>query len=285
MRACTLDGMRAWGVLLGTALMVPGCLVGIEDVGDRNPKPDGALGGSGGSDSSLGGASGDGGQDASTGGVSGASGAGGSAGSAGTATVDAGDGSTSACALGFVDDFEDGVGDLYWTKQESGGALISETSGALQVSLPDTVTPATFAGYARNTPFDLENCSVSVLVLKAPPATVTAYAHFAVFHDANGNYAEFIKTGDSLHFQYFVASELHHLATVKYDPLVQAYWRFRHLAGVLTWETSMDGQSWTSQAVALLPSQFHHLRIGAGAYKDETSVTGGAMFDDFRAMP
>jgi hypothetical protein len=267
--------------VLWLALAVPSCLVGVGDVSEENEKSDsGSLDGSAGAGGSVGGT---GGVDASTGGTGGSSTGGApSGGTAGAALVDAGD-AGSGCPLALTDDFEDGVPASFWQKLDWGGALTSETNGVLGVALPSTVTTSTFGGYLAKSPFDLAGCSMQVHVVKTPALTITAYAHFALFYE-NDDYAEIIKTGDAIHFQHFVGGALHHLAQVKFDSDVQAFWRFRSLGGVLNWETSPDGTSWTTQAVAILSSKFDRVRIGAGAYQNESGITGGAVFDEFGTL-
>jgi hypothetical protein len=282
-----------------TLLVASSCLVPIEDAAEPAAGGAGASAGSAGSDASAGGGSSGSGGSGGSSGSSGSSGASGSAGAgAGSSAAGAGAGGGSAgaagssgtggasgdCVLPFKDDFEDGTPASFWQPISVGAAAVTETGGKLSITFPETIDTFTMAGYYLEQPLDLSSCSVLVRVDETPPSTVAAAASFLLFFDAN-DYVEFVKSGSTLHFQYFIGGQQFYLGGQAYSQQLHLWWRFRHAAGILSWETSSNGKQWAVQAVTALPAVFSGLRIGGNAYLNETGVTGSVKFDDFGIPP
>ncbi len=266
---------RGFAISVAVALALSSCLVSIGDV-DPKSSSDGGAG--------SGGAGGSAGSGASAG-ASATAGAGGSATDGGDAAEsDAGNDAATGCSLTYQDDFADGVAASFWEVVGAGAATVVEKGGLLVVEFPSVVDKSFFAGYRLTSELDLSLCSTVVRADTVPPNDEAVAASFGVFFGPS-DYAEFIKTGDRLHFQYFVNDAQTYLGNELYDPDLHRWWRFRHDGSALHWETSSDGTSWNTKSAAALSPELTALRLGGTTFQAESDVTGSVAFDDFKLLP
>jgi hypothetical protein len=176
------------------------------------------------------------------------------------------------------DDFLDDVLDAHWAVgAPTGGATVTEARGNLNLTMPAAQpTAAGIAVYSRRR-YDLVGNRVrfeidGTLDPTEPTALTGAGAHF----DGN-NLLRFHVAGGKLAFLRRVAGDTVELGNVDHDPVLHRYWQLRESAGVLHWETSPDGVSFTERAQAPAASLFalDHLHVEMVAQTEGGEATPG----------
>jgi len=223
----------------------------------------GAMGGSGG----IGGAGG-------AGGIGGSGGIGGAGGIGGT-----------PCTLPIQDNFDDGIIGPQWNSPYESGVTVTETGGELVITPPTTASVPIFGGLESLQDYDVTGCQVSARVTEVPNEDTNAYA--VLYLKTNNDSLEIIKDASELVFKTVIGGNHDPLAAVTYDPTQHAYWRLRESSGVVYWETSANGQSWTTQASkdSPLPITAVTIGLGGGAYQAESNPIGKVRFDDLNVLP
>lgn len=180
-----------------------------------------------------------------------------------------------------IDDFDDNtLNTTLWTKVEGGSATVAETGGQIVVTFPASSTASTDGELQSVSTFDLTGSSVYIRVTNVPASATNADALFRIYTDAN-NYFQWIYEAGTLYAQRKNASVAGTIATIVYSSATHIWWKISESGGVVTWWTSIDGASWTSQGTYTHGMTITAMKfLGAGlCYQNETNP-GTFTFDD-----
>jgi hypothetical protein len=134
---------------------------------------------------------------------------------------------------------------LWFTSLVDGTGSITESGGTMNLS------PAPNNGNSQQivqslNKHDLTKSSSEVKVTSVVSAAGHVNQIFTLQVDWNNQLNWWYESGN-LYANYLLAGVQHALATLRYDPAVHVWWRFRETAGTVYWETSQDGTTWTAQ--------------------------------------
>ncbi len=167
-----------------------------------------------------------------------------------------------------VSDFDgNAISDL-WIVNEWGMATIVQSGGELVVDLP-TGNPNGYGAYIVSQFFyDFRDDFVSVEATQVTNPTNSAWMFMNVGPDDN-NYIEIYQGGADLIFGQEVASTYATLKKIPYDAVAHRFWKLSEAAGKTYYQTSPDGQAWTTQleitTTSLFAIDYSRIRLGAGA--------------------
>jgi len=168
---------------------------------------------------------------------------------------------------------------------EGGGPLPDQVGGRARV--PCTYT---YAAFASGTIYTLANSEARVRVY--PPAvggaTGSVFCQLLILSSV---------VGTQIVFEVNMATNLLLMAvhvgftdedpgTLPYDPVAHAWLRVRESGGLLNWETSPDGRTWTTQHTETSPAWVSNTNLQAQllAFRD-SGTEDYAYFDDFNITP
>jgi hypothetical protein len=176
------------------------------------------------------------------------------------------------------DDFLDDALDAHWSVgAPTGGATVAEARGNLNLSMPAAQpTAAGIAVYSRRR-YDLAGNRLRFEVdATLDPTAITALTGAGAHFDGN-NVLRFHAAGGKLAFLQRVAGTTTELGSIDLDLVAHRFWQLREGAGVVHWETSPDGISFTERAQAPLASLFaiDHVHIEMVAQTQGGEATPG----------
>jgi hypothetical protein len=215
-----------------------------------------------------GGMSGDGGEAGSGAGAAG--GGGGAAGSGGGGGSGGG-----SCTSSAGDDFEAATLDPFWSPW---GASTMVSGGQVNFGWPGALE--SYTGMLSNSGQNLVGCAILIELVEPPPHPNTQ-AFFYAQHDID-NRAGFFVLGGMLNCALRVAGGGQSVSIV-FDPGAHRWLRLREQDGLVYWDTSPDGATWTNHRQATAPPftlAAIPLNIGGGAL-DATPSAGRVAFDNF----
>jgi hypothetical protein len=158
-----------------------------------------------------------------------------------------------------------------------------QTKGHLEIRPRVGAAGHHFAGYVSTQPRDLTGLGVEVRVLEATSPDSSADTTLAVGSDEN-NWWRMTVEGATLYLQQNLAG-VRSTQSLPYSPDDHRYWRVRHRVenDWILWETSPDGETWTSLRIEPRPLPVDGLRVelSAGTWQSE-GAPGRAIFDDVR---
>lgn len=151
-----------------------------------------------------------------------------------------------------------------WEINMWGGANIAESNGELVYDLSSDGTQS--AAYIHSEYYyDFRNDFASVEVLATPGVGKAAEAFLDVSLD-EANYVEIYQKDDMLNFGYERTDTYNKIKSIPYDPVAHRFWQMRESDGVVIYETSPDGQTWTNQLempeAALFPLDLVRIYVG-----------------------
>lgn len=180
------------------------------------------------------------------------------------------------------DNFDDNSlnGSLWSANISGGGITMTETGSRFETVIP-TQTVANAGRLASVNAYNLTGATVTVNTIQNPSTGTNCQSALFLDIDAS-NWFRWIKQGGTLYAQYMKAGSQNTAGSVSFSQVTHKWWRVRESGGVIHWETSTDGVSWTDQF------QFTHgmtitavkIRIEAETFQAETSP-GSFIFDDF----
>lgn len=182
-----------------------------------------------------------------------------------------------------VDDFDDGVIGAAWTGNYG---VYSETGGRARVQCDPN-----YGAFVSGAVYTLTGSSgfVRMFPPAAGGATTSVYAQFSLVHSVAGTEIGVrinVLTG-KMRFQsnvdYFDAAGVE----VTYDPVAHAYARISEAGGTLSWATSPDGSSWTTQRTLATPAWVTAsttVQARLETYRNNGTVDY-AEFDNFNTVP
>jgi len=106
------------------------------------------------------------------------------------------------------------------------------------------------------------------------PTTVSNLIVYFQIQDAS-DYVEFQLVGASLRMNVSTSAGTTQKASLTYDPIAHRYWRFQADASTIAYQTSADGNTWTTRVTTQPPftSTSVQMDIGAGFLSTGSTVT------------
>lgn len=188
------------------------------------------------------------------------------------------------CPAGTLrDDFNSGtVGDEWGASYISGNCSYGESSGHVTFSL--TAAAAEECVLRSATAFDLSNDAVFTEVVSATGLAQT----YTILRAAipSGDAVEVAINGTSLQCGELIGGTYMTTCSLPYDAVAHRFLRLRGSDGMLAWETSPDGTTWTTRGTAVppIPLDAVWLSVGAGTTGVPAAATT-AVFGTFDVLP
>jgi len=181
-----------------------------------------------------------------------------------------------------ADDFDDGSVTSDWWYSAGLGATAEETGGERVITLPDGQSQSSWSGFSTNRLVRLTDQRVLLEVPTAPNPATTANAFMHVVYDGQNYLTLGVRLG-----QLLAAQNLNdtwtQLTAIPYDAAAHRWWQLREEGGTTYWETSPDGQDWTTQVTRptreLFPMDLVQIEHGASTEGMEVAP-GEAHFDN-----
>jgi hypothetical protein len=185
-----------------------------------------------------------------------------------------------------VDNFNDDTIDtVRWTPYSNPGPAaerVRETSGRLEIRPASGA--AGYSGLAANVQYDLTESELRVEVVRAVRSAAGCEMYLSAGPDSSNSVTITISEG-RIDFLQRVAGTVSLLETMPYDPAVHRWIRLREHLGVLYWETSADGEEWTTRARNGWPFALGSVGVdlAAGCWQPVTAP-GVAIFDNLNVL-
>jgi hypothetical protein len=146
------------------------------------------------------------------------------------------------------DDFDDGTRARHWSwSWNDNDAPMTETSGAAQQSFAVSLAGNNYSGYYSSLATTLRDSAIRIEVAQFPEMSAPLDFWFGLSLDNNYNELYFdAYQGGTLEMEAWVDG-VQGTATVPLDQVAMRWWQLRESGGTLFFETSPDGQSWTTQ--------------------------------------
>jgi len=196
---------------------------------------------------------------------------------------DNGDGpGAGACAkLAFSDTFDDGVVDPFWAPFADPGYTVAETNGALTITYAATVAGSQFAGYDQVSTMAIEGGCVRAQLVTIPDPATSAFAFIRLGTPTD---KAFLGVGATrLRAQLYQNNQILHDTNTAYSSVAHQYLGFRIENGMVHWEASSDGSTW-SELRAPVAASFDpataSIEIAAGTTSEPVTNAGTVRWDD-----
>lgn len=179
------------------------------------------------------------------------------------------------------DDFNDNSRNTTkWGNAYSSSATYSETSGKLLITLSSG--GSNYAGYTSTSNYDLTDSYAFVKVPTMCNTATTAEAILSLHDSGNTNKLEIMQEQGTLYFRHIISGSATNLASVSYNGSTHLWWRIRESSGTTYWETSPNGNVWTTQYSESTPITITALQaeLSGGTYAVVASP-GTIEFDNF----
>lgn len=147
-----------------------------------------------------------------------------------------------------------------WLQFTAGSATFTYGTTGAQVNYPASSTAATDGDLTSNKLYSLLGSNIGMQVLSIPATGTSADAVLWFRVDAS-NWVRWVVEGGTLFAQYQVAGSTTTPFSVAYNATTHAWWRISETGGNTLWQTSTDGNTWTTRAT--VANTTHTLRIGA----------------------
>lgn len=179
------------------------------------------------------------------------------------------------------DRFDSTIDATKWSSFHTGTSSIAQTNGMVVATPPNTTAGSNYAGYDSVGTFDLTANYMVVEIPNMVNVATNAQTYTALILDSN-NKLQFIQQNGSLKAQKIVAGVTTTLVTLTYNSTSHQWWRIRENNGVIFFDTSNNGYSWTLAASTANPFVVTALSVelAAGTFQSETSP-GFTNFDNF----
>jgi len=172
-----------------------------------------------------------------------------------------------------------------WIPFVFGGAKLILNNKRVEMSYPAASTSATDGDLVSATTYDLTGSYAFFQVQAVPNPGTLADAEIRIKIDAT-NWFRWIYEGGTLIAQYMKAGSKNNIASFTYDPGQHRWWKISESGGVITWWTSSDGKTFTSQGT------FTHgmtitavsLLLAGTCFQNEVSP-GSFYFDNCNIIP
>ena len=177
------------------------------------------------------------------------------------------------------DDFNDGVQGPLWARAFTmGGATLAEQGGyAVFTPVQGAVCES---AYVSATSYDLAGSSLTTYAFQVTRESASATYTFLMAQDESGNQAIIEMTAGNMTAAQKVGGIPSTLASVPYNGATHAWWRLRESGGMIFWETSPDGMTWSMLAMGPSPVTLSPIDVSLGAGVTlGTASPGLARFD------
>lgn len=190
-----------------------------------------------------------------------------------------------------TDNFNDNSLDASkWGVIENGGATATEQNGRFEFALPSSGSDADYADlYSQGISYTLEASKMSIHVIEVPnPATAADGDMIFNLTRDGANYIRVVYEAGLLYAQYVADGVRTTIDFMPYDEVAMAYWQLREAGGIIYFETSQDGITFTPFASFDWTLVFASLDNGnvdfeCFCYQDETDP-GNFIIDDFNIV-
>jgi hypothetical protein len=171
-----------------------------------------------------------------------------------------------------------------WTLAVPNSTRVQQQSQQLQITIP--ANTAVYDGIYSNATYDLTGRMVQVEV--AQPISQAGWCENFIQVLLDGSNYLLIDAGSgSMVFRSMVGG-VNNQTVSPFDPVAQRHWRIRHdaVANTIAFETSADGNVWTTRKTAAVGFSLTSLRIYllAGAWGTGNSAPGTAKYDNFQLL-
>lgn len=181
------------------------------------------------------------------------------------------------------DNFDDGTIDAgKWSIESMTGAYFTESGGVLTLDVVSTFEAPRYTRMFYVQPVSLDSCSMSIQVVQNTVGDEFGEElYFSAILDAQ-NSVGFIVQDGYLSAGKFEAGALT-VKSVSYAPQAYSWWRFRAEGPIVSFQTSLDGMTWTPfhQETVGFPLTALALAIAGGAPSSSTATGGRATLDNF----
>jgi hypothetical protein len=180
-----------------------------------------------------------------------------------------------------TDDFEDGVIAAPWADSWGETGCTLEESGGEATILFDG-TPNVVCRYETAPVYDACDGHVTIQITE-PLDVADADMWMSAQFPGDDSSAEIAYADDQLRMTKRVGASTPMLFSTSYSPSLHRWWRIRESSGTLYWETSPNGNSWTSQTSYPTGSDCSTTYVNFGAAVRDTWSAGAAEvhFDNF----
>lgn len=147
-----------------------------------------------------------------------------------------------------------------WTQTTAGSATMAYASTGATVTYPASSTSSTLGQDQSVALYDLGASSAYAQILAVPTSITSADAEFRLQLDAS-NWVRWVYEAGTLFAQKFIAASRTNVTSFTYNSTTHKFWRISETAGTISFDTSSDGSSWTSQATLADPFTITALRV------------------------
>lgn len=137
-----------------------------------------------------------------------------------------------------------------WSQFTGGSATFTYATSGAQVNYPASSTSSTDGDLSSLTTYDLTASYVYLNVKTVPSAATSADAFLRVAQNST-NWYRWVYEGGTLFAQKQIAGVTVSVFSVAYNASTHAWWRIIEAGGTISWDTSVDGSSWTNRATFL----------------------------------
>jgi hypothetical protein len=180
-----------------------------------------------------------------------------------------------------ADDFSAATAGDQWYPYANGGGTTAQTGGELVVALPATTSSSpNYSGYDSAFHYDLRGNRVYVEVTQVVSTTTHAQTDIQVAA-VNGDSLTITEEFGILTASTLVGGTTVNLNAIAYNAVQQRWWSFREAGGMIYFETSPDGTTWTPFSMTPTPSYAPLVAVvlETGSYQQETNA-GSSHFDN-----
>jgi hypothetical protein len=217
----------------------------------------------------------------------GGGGTGGSGGIGGCGEAGGSGGAVAVCSPKITDSFDSAPLGAQWTMNAPLDGKITIAKGELVLALPSTAQ--TVAEITSTVLVDLTECRSFVKLTRLPEMASKGLAVFSLAQN-NNNFFTLLETNGHLEMKGKLAGVPITVSksTTPYDPSCHAYLGISRIGGKIRWETSPDGQAWSTLATSSAPlsSSMFYIKLNATTYVgNEMFAPGETHFDNVNLAP
>lgn len=182
------------------------------------------------------------------------------------------------------DNFNSGtIGGDWGNSFATNGCTYGEASGSVTFMLASNKTQD--CGLVTGTGYDLTGDAVFTALTNAPIANTNIFTFLRASNLAGDN-VEVALVGSTIVSAQNVGGTFSQLSTTAYSPVAHQYWQLAESNGMLSWQVSPDGATWTNLHSQAPPFSLVgvNLSIGTGTTANVTNP-GNAVFSTFDQLP
>lgn len=168
-----------------------------------------------------------------------------------------------------------------WWEVEGGTTTITETNNRMEVALPSSATSSDYGEIDSVNTYDLTGSSLHIETIATPSSSTAANAVLYIYADSS-NWFRWVLESGTLYAQRRNAGVKATVASVTFNSTTHKWWRIREASGVVYYDTSSDGLSWTNQGTYTHGMTITAMKaiVNGSCYQNETNP-GSFVFDNF----